>query len=120
MEEKNLNDIGINYQIMDENQKNEHGRYVPDIEKLKQTATCSEELEYIEELVEWYKDKASKRVRFDFAFNMIYVTRQACGHFEIFQTPCNEYYSLDKNLENAKKWAVNRKCTRCICKINYK
>jgi len=107
----------INYQIMDESQKNENGKYVPNIGKLTQTATCAEELEYILEAVYWYDEREEKGFTLEFVYNMIFIIRLTCGHFEIFQTPCNEYYSLHENLKEAKEQAETSKCTKCICNL---
>ena len=105
-----------NYQIMNENQKNENDKYVTDIEKLKQTATCAEEVEYIQKIMKWYEERKEKGFAFEFAFNMIYITKMSCGHYEVFQTPCNQYYSLNETLKEAKERAEKWKCTRCHCK----
>ncbi len=79
--------MAINFQVMTENQKNEYGKYVPDWEALKAGASCEEEKEYIEKIIaqdERWKSKG--RGEFvGFAFNMVYITKQSCGHFEIFQ-----------------------------------
>lgn len=104
----------INYQIMNESQKNENGNYVPDIDKLLQTATSIEEQEYIQEMVQWYDEREKRGFTLEFAYNMIYITRLICGHFEIFQTPCNEYHSLSKNLKRAEEHANKSKCSKCI------
>lgn len=109
----------INYQIMDESQKNQHGRYIPDYQKLIEGATCKEEIEYIENIIERETKRIAtgNEVLNGFAFNMIYLTRQSCGHFEIFQTPCNEYHTLEKNLQLATEYAEKFKCTCCTCRI---
>jgi len=113
--EEREDSMKINYQIMSDNQKNENGKYVPDIDKLIQTATCAEELEYIMKIVQRYDERKETGFTLEFAYNMIYITRLTCGHFEIFQTPCNEHYSLHENLKNAKTHAETSKCTKCIC-----
>lgn len=110
--------MNINFQIMEDAQKNEHGNYIPDFEKLVAGATCDEEITYIQGVRERFDKWLSKtgcEKYAGFAFNMIYITKQACGHFEIFQTPCNEYYSLEKNLELAKEHAERMKCSKCVC-----
>ena len=96
----------MTYQIMTEKQK-QNGRYTPDYDTLIKNATSEEEKHYI---------KAVKKAGVTFAYNMVYITKQACGHYEIFQTPQNEYYSLEANLKRAEEHAARRKCTRCICK----
>lgn len=104
----------INYQIMEESQKNSHGMYIPDFEKLIAGATCEEETEYLKKV----QERHDKRLSTGFAFNMVYVTRQTCGHFEIFQIPCNEYYSLEDNLKEAEEHAESMMCTHCISGIS--
>lgn len=101
-------DVGktVNYQIMTDSQKVD-GKYIPVWEALLANATSEEEKVYIQEV---------QKRGFRFAYNMVYVTKQACGHYEIFQTPQNQYYSLESNLALAEETAKDRKCTRCICK----
>ena len=95
----------INYQIMKESQKSE-GKYYPNYKELINNATSKEEQDYINKV---------QNDNFGFAYNMVYITKQKCGHYEIFQTPQNEYYSLEDNLKNAKEHALTMKCTHCIC-----
>ena len=78
----------------------------PDYENLIRNASCDEEVDYI---------RTVQKANIKFAFNMVYITRQACGHFEIFQTPQNDYYTLETILKTAEETAKTRKCTRCIC-----
>ena len=75
-----------NYQIM--NNKSENGKYIPNIEELKNNASCLEEIEYLNNVeANWKKYKKTGHVDFiGFAFNMCYVMRQACGHTSIFRT----------------------------------
>lgn len=107
----------INYQIMTENQKNEYGKYIPDWEALIAGATCEDEIEYIKKVQsqnkKWSEIKGWEKAA-GFAFNMVYVTKQSCGHFEIFQTPQNEYYTLENVLAEAEEH-MKMKCSRCIC-----
>lgn len=110
----------INYQIMGESQKNRCGKYIPDFEKLIAGAACEDEISYIrkvQEQSEKWLDKPGCESYAGFAYNMVYITRQKCGHFEIFQTPCNEYHSLEENLKVAEEHAREMKCTRCISGI---
>lgn len=97
-------DKKINYQVMAGPAAD--GKYYPDYETLIAGATCEEEAEYLNEV---------RKRSFGFAYNMVYVTRQACGHFEIFQTPQNEHYPLETVLAVAIAHATERKCTRCTC-----
>ena len=93
----------INYQVM---AAAADGKYYPDYEALIAGASCEEEVKYIKEV---------QKSNFAFAYNMVYITRQSCGHFEIFQTPQNEHYPLEYVLDGAIQLATERKCTRCIC-----
>jgi hypothetical protein len=95
----------MNYQIMTEEQK-QGDKYFPNYDELIKNATCEEEKQYLNEV---------SKSNIPFAFNMVYVTKQACGHFEIFQTPQNEYYTLEEVTKRAEETAKTRKCTRCIC-----
>lgn len=97
--------MAINYQVMAEDQKR-NGKYIPDYEALLRNATEEGEAAYIREV---------QAMGFGFAYNMVYVTKQACGHYEIFQTPQNDHYPLKENLAQAEEHAKGRKCTRCIC-----
>ena len=98
----------INYQIME---KSNDGNYYPDYEKLIAGATSKEEAEYIASV----KEKA-KKMKFGFAWNMVYVTRYTCGHYEIFQTPQNEHYPLAEVLRHAAEYVKTRQCSSCIRK----
>lgn len=105
----------INYQIMGETQKNKRGKYVPDFEKLKQTAITEEERQYIAELLRRYEKCEERGIYLEFAYNMVYITKLKCGHYEIFQCPMNKYYSLEMNLSMAAEYAEKNRCTACIC-----
>lgn len=100
-----------NYQVMDESRKNGSGEYIPDFNALRATASCDEERAYI--------DSVEKRIidgKFSgFHWNMVYITKMACGHYEIFQAPANERYPLNEILKSAQDHAATSKCTHCIC-----
>ena len=51
------------------------------------------------------------------AFNMIYLMRQACGHYEIFQSFVRSEHEALKWLERMSLEAQTRKCTFCICSV---
>jgi hypothetical protein len=74
-----------------------NGKYYPEYDRLIAGATCEEEAEYLRKV---------KERNFPFAFNMVYVMRMACGHFEIFQSPQNEHYSLEYVLKCAAENAA--------------
>lgn len=106
----------VNYQIMNEVNKNSIGRYVPNYVGLIQNASCDEEVEYIKEI--------EKRVDYrgnpvDFAFRMVYIVKNSCGHFEMFQTSEIEYSDLQNILAEIEKEADERKCSSCISGKNY-
>lgn len=107
----------INYQIMTEEQRNKHGMYIPNWEALIAGATCEKEVEYIRS-VQIQNEKLAGIRRWNesagFVFNMVYVTKQSCGHFEIFQTQQNEHYTLESILDEAEKY-TKMKCSKCIC-----
>ena len=71
--------------------------------------TCSEaERAYIEQ-------NADRLEKFEWAYNMVYLMKQACGHYELFQTHVNSEKEALEWLELMAKEAENRKCTKCIC-----
>lgn len=100
----------INYQVMT-NEQMLDGKYYPDYDKLLQNATDVEEKNYIKDV---------QKRNFKFAYNMVYIAKQKCGHYEIFQTPCNEHYPLSSNLAIAKESSTHRMCTHCTCEIHYR
>lgn len=111
--------VPVIYQVMDESQKTEDGKYMPDWDKLIQSSVDEEEKKYLE----CCRADAELRLKkgswpAGFAFNMVYVVEMSCGHYEIFQTPCNDYYSVGENLQRARVHARNHKCTHCTCNFH--
>lgn len=107
-----------NYQVMRENQRNCYGKYIPDFEKLIEGASCADEISYIHKVmdeIKMWQSMPGYESFAGFAFNMVYITRQKCGHFEIFQTPLNEFNSLEGILKHAEEHASEYKCSRCVC-----
>ena len=108
----------LNYQIMSEDNKNNVGRYIPNWEQLLSNASSDEEIAYINSVIsnmkEWAKNDFMKD-SIGFSFNMVYVMRQACGHFEIFQTHASSQEQAMEWLEIMLKESNIRKCTSCIC-----
>lgn len=100
-----------NYQVMAESQKTKDGVYIPDFDALRATASCDEERAYIDRVEE--KIKAGKLFK-GFRWNMVYITKMACGHYEIFQTPANEHYPVAENLKHAQEHAAQSKCSHCF------
>ena len=108
--------MAINFQVMTENQKNEYGRSVPEREALTAGASGEDEKEDLDRIIAQDERWISKgRGEFvGFTFNMVYITKQSCGHFEIFQSPHNEHYILEEVLEQAQEHTKS-KCSRCMC-----
>lgn len=99
-----------NYLIMDDTYKIGED-YFPGEKGIKiliEQAKDSEEIAYIESL-------EKRPWPLNFAFNMVYVMKQACGHYEIFQTPVHSEAEAEEWLDLMAEEAKTRKCTRCIC-----
>lgn len=100
-----------NFQIMNESNIKD-GKYFPDWDVLRAQATEAAEVEKINETEAFFEEAPELA---GFAFNMVYVMKQACGHYEVFQShvngPADAHEWLDLMAEEAK----TRKCTRCIC-----
>ena len=61
-------------------------------------------------------EKQDERLeKFEWAYNMIYLMKQACGHYELFQTHVNSEKEALEWLDLMAKEAETRKCTRCTC-----
>ena len=108
----NFNAHGVNYQLMSSAQKNDRGKYIPNWEMLLAAASCQEEVEYIRKV----RVNIESGVMDGFTWNLVYLTKQACGHWEIFQSRCNEHYPLAQVLNQAREHADDFRCTRCICR----
>lgn len=103
-----------NYQIMKE--KSENGNYIPNMEELKNNASCQEEIEYLNSVEAYWKEYAETGYPelIGFTFNMCYVMRQACGHFEIFQVNVQSEEEAINWLRLMENESATRKCTRCL------
>lgn len=105
-------ETGIQYQIMTDENKNAEGKYVPSFDKLfREAETGATKMKWIE----CQRRMARRPFKFQgFAFNLVVMVKQNCGHYEILQHPYHpEYDDLHEILTDfANK---NRKCTRCIC-----
>ncbi|WP_291632187.1 hypothetical protein [Clostridium sp.] len=109
----------INYQVMTEDMKNENGKYIPNWKELKAKVTSADEFNYIVECEQRFKDWEDDEFMKDcigFIFNMVYITQQKCGHYEMFQIPMNENFILEEKLEQAKEYAYKSLCTHCSCR----
>lgn len=103
---------GIQYQIMTEENKNAEGKYIPSFDKLFREAPTGAMA------MEWndcQRRMAKRPFKFQgFAFNLVVLVKQKCGHYEILQHPYHdEYDDLNKILTDFAE--ENRRCTRCIC-----
>lgn len=109
-----LSNKKYNYQFMQKDEK--LGKYIPDMAKLKANASCKEEVDYLTEVEnrwEEYRKKGHENL-IGFNFNMCYVMRQACGHFEIFQTHAEDDADAIRWLGIVEEEATHRVCTRCV------
>ncbi len=106
----------VNFQMMTDGQKNADGKYIPYWDGLIAHASCQEELDYIRR-IRWEMEHG--RGFGGFAFNLVYITKQTCGHWEIFQHPCNEHYPLATVLNQAIEHAAENRCTSCVCNFTH-
>lgn len=107
-------ETGIQYQIMTDENKNAEGKYIPSFDKLFQEAeTGATKMEWID----CQRRMARRPLKFQgFAFNLVVLVKQSCGHYEILQHPYNaEYENLEDILQDFAEEGQHRKCTRCIC-----
>ena len=105
-------ETGIQYQIMTDENKNAEGKYVPSFDKLFREAPTGAMA------MKWndcQRRLARRPLKFQgFLFNLVVMVKQACGHYEILQSPYHpEYDDLHEILTDFAN--ENRKCTRCIC-----
>ena len=105
---------GIQYEIMTEESKNAEGNYVPSFDELFKEAPTGE---IAMQWVDCKRRMAKRPVNFQgFAFNLVCIVQQKCGHSEILQHPFNdEYENLEDVLGDLAEEGANRKCTRWIC-----
>ena len=108
---KNRTLASYTYFIMDDSFRNDRDDYIlgkQGVNILKER-TCNEaERSYIEQNAECFE-------KFEWAYNMVYLMKQACGHYELFQTHVNSEKEALEWLELMAKESENLKCTRCIC-----
>lgn len=109
MEEIGLKVKPILYQVIDEKSRAQDGNYRTDWDDLIDRAPDNECREYLTET-----RKKMKAIGISFAYNMVYVTRMACGHYEIFQCPSNAHWPIAKNLREAREYSLTHKCSACI------
>lgn len=103
------------YEIMTEENKNQHGQYVPTFETLIKEAPNQEMANKWKECETRLKQWEKENPKFSgFTYNSVYMVQKSCGHYEIFQTSCHSEEELLDWIENVEL-KNNRKCTRCIC-----
>lgn len=86
-----------------------NGRYYPcssGYAVLKKMSRTPEELKYIEQV---------EKENIGFAYNMIYIMQQSCGHYEVFQTHVTSKIEAIAWLKQMKIESSKRRCTRCTC-----
>lgn len=115
---KNEEKTSINYQLMSKMQKNKAGGYdyIPDYDKLRRTAFSEDEKQFIDGLVKQNEMFRERGLRTGFTYNMLYIIRCKCGHFEIFQCPANVLYPVRENLARAAEYAKAHECSKCTCR----
>lgn len=101
----------INYQILEK--KNSTGHYIPDFEAFISDASCPEEEEYIRSVQHQFDEYERKGYPefAGFAFEFVFVVRNSCGHYEMYQNPY-----MDGDLAGCLKMAeiiAGDKCTKC-------
>ena len=81
----------------------------------KQGVNILKERTYNEAERAFIEKQADRLETFGWAYNMVYLMKQACGHYELFQTHVNSEKEAMEWLDLMTKEAEARKCTRCIC-----
>lgn len=100
-----------NFQIMnDSNLKGD--KYFPDWDVLRAQASETAEVEAIDKAEAFFEEAPEFA---GFAFNMVYVMKQACGHYEVFQHHVHSRSEAGEWLDMIAEESKTRKCTRCIC-----
>lgn len=106
-----MRDGNVNYQIL--TRKNRAGKYIPDYDALIRDAEGPEEEAYIRSVQkqnEEYERKGYPDFA-GFAFRFVYVVKNSCGHYEMYQDPYTDG-DIASSLETARLVA-KEKCTRC-------
>ena len=102
------------------------GKCYPDYNLMIANAYEEDERNYLLEVKRQHEEWEQKGVGFDgFPFGIVYTSRQACGHYELFQHPIYREYGkepTEKNIRDSIKDVLDtiehskaRKCTSCIC-----
>ena len=106
------------------------GKHYANFDELIRNARDDEEREYlidIKKREEEWKAKGYNGLLSEFAFGLIYTTKMACGHYEIFQHPIYRDYGKEPTEEDVMESIEHMirtvretkrdhmKCTRCTC-----
>lgn len=103
---------GLNYQVMTDKLD---GKYIPDYEGLIKNASCEEEIEFVKNIRTEQENRTAHGQKPGFHWNLILIQRQACGHYELFQSPCDEKWTLESGLRLARSCSAEL-CSKCLCK----
>lgn len=101
------------YCILSAEHKSEDGKYPfsdEDFDTLFQAADSKEAKEYL-------ISNKQRLLNRKWAYNLIYLMKQACGHYEVFQSFVRNEHDALLWLERMSFEAQTRKCTSCICNI---
>ena len=101
------------YCILSENDKNSDGKYKLSNEAFDVLVKKSES----QEAKDYLFANRERLLNRNWAFNLIYLMQQACGHYEIFQSFIRNEHEALAWLDKMAGGAQTRKCTACICNI---
>ncbi len=90
---KKIKEEEVIKQIMSEQNRDKEGKYFPNYKLLK--GIDEESQKYIDGM---------KKSNIGFAWKYICIKKMKCGHYEVFQSPYDEFH-----------FESSQKCTRCIC-----
>ena len=109
-------DLKAQYVIMDDENKNDKGSYIPNYDELIADAPNDEMKAKWIASKELHESLAEKDAKFGgFAFNSIYMMKMKCGHYEIFQHHVRDENDLVEWIALMQSDKHYKKCTRCIC-----
>ena len=109
-------DLKAQYVIMNDENKNDKGSYIPNYDELIADAPNDEMKAKWIASKELHESLAEKDAKFGgFAFNSIYMMKMKCGHYEIFQHAVRSEAELVGWIELMLSDKYHKKCTTCIC-----
>ena len=103
------------------------GKHYPNYDEMIKNATDNDERDYLIEVKERHEKWKANGFEDGFNFGIVYTTKMACGHYELFQHPIYRHYGKepdDSNIIESIEDVINiihltkaegMKCTRCIC-----